>query len=198
MKNNKGFTPTPTFIKQSDHLFYKYYKSGCGGFTLIELMISIAIIVIMSSFILVSVNKSSNDSADSGISLSLANVKAQSGLYYDSNSDSYGTFSSGPCPSTGNTTNSNVSVFYDTKIMKSITDAALAAKGVISGSGTSIVISKSSCISNTYSFATAVVLKSDITLAWCIDNSGHSKQENITSDTPSTAYATVGVMTTCK
>jgi prepilin-type N-terminal cleavage/methylation domain-containing protein len=184
-----GFIPPPNFIKKVNLV---------GGFTLIELMIAIAIVVIISSFILVSVIKSSNDSADSGISLSLANVKAQSGLYYDSNDDSYGTFSDGLCPSTGNTTDSNVSVFYDTKIMKSITDAALEARGVISGSGASVVISKSSCISNTYSFAAAIVLKSDINLAWCVDNSGHSKKEDITPDTPSTAYTTVGVMTTCK
>lgn len=204
MKNNKryiysqsGFTPTPTFAIQSYFIVNKQYKSGCRGFTLIELMISIAIVVIMSSFIIVSVIKSSNDAADSGISLSLANVKAQSGLYYDSNGDSYGTFSNGPCPSTGNTTSSNVSVFYDIKIIKSITDAALAARGNISGSAGSQVVSKSSCISDSYSFAAAVVLKSDLTKAWCVDNSGNSKQENIASDTPSAAYSTVGVMTTC-
>ena len=198
MKNNKWFTPTSTFIKQSDHISCKYNKSGCGGFTLIELMIAIAIIVIMSSFILVSITKSVNDSADSGISLNLANVKAQAGLYYDSNDNSYGSFSNGQCPSMGNTKDSSVSVFNSVKIMKFITDSALAAKGVVSGSGDNLVISKSSCISSTYSFAAAVVLKSDVTKAWCVDSSGHSKQENITSDTPSTAYTTVGAITTCK
>lgn len=165
-------------------------------------MIAIAIVVILSSFVMVSVIKSSTDAADSEISLNLANAKAQSALYYNSNADSYGLFTSdstsGPCPATGNTISSSVSVFYDAKMMKSITDAALASKGIISGSGTSIVISKSSCKSNTYSWATAVVLKSDITKAWCVDNSGNSKQETITSDTPSTAYATTGVMTACK
>jgi len=56
LKSEKAFTPTPTFRKQHSCASTTHSKSGCRGFTLIELLVVVAIIGILSSVVIASLN----------------------------------------------------------------------------------------------------------------------------------------------
>ncbi len=65
------------------------------GFTLIELLVVIAIIGILSGVVLASLNNARAKGADAAVKSNLANARAEAELYYDSNTNSYGTAGSG-------------------------------------------------------------------------------------------------------
>ena len=54
------------------------------GFTLIELLVVVAIIGILSSVVLASLNSARGKGADAAVKAGLANMRAQAELYYDS------------------------------------------------------------------------------------------------------------------
>jgi len=54
--SNKAFTPTPTFRKQHSCASTTHSESGCRGFTLIELLVVVAIIGILSTVVIASLN----------------------------------------------------------------------------------------------------------------------------------------------
>lgn len=59
------------------------------GFTLIEILVVIAIIGILASVVLASLNSARDKGADAAIKSSINNARAQAELYYDDNSSSY-------------------------------------------------------------------------------------------------------------
>ncbi|MEK7115731.1 MAG: type II secretion system protein, partial [Patescibacteria group bacterium] len=61
------------------------------GFTLIELLVVIAIIGILSSIVLASLNSARAKGTDAAIKSTLAQIRTQASLYYDNNSQSFGT-----------------------------------------------------------------------------------------------------------
>src|SRR3989344_4887526 len=60
------------------------------GFTLIELLVVVAIIGILASVVLASLNSARNKGKDAAIFAQLANMRGQAELYYATNND-YGT-----------------------------------------------------------------------------------------------------------
>ncbi len=60
------------------------------GFTLIELLVVVAIIGILASVVLASLNTARNKGADAAIKANLANLRAQAALFYDNNNNTYG------------------------------------------------------------------------------------------------------------
>lgn len=59
------------------------HTSASRGFTLVELLISIAIIGILASIVVVNVNDARTKGADAGIIQTIGNMRGQAEIYYD-------------------------------------------------------------------------------------------------------------------
>ena len=129
------------------------------GFTLIELLVVIAIIGILSSVVLASLNTARGKGAAAAVKSNLNNMRAQAELYYDNNSNSYGTFAVATCP----VAVTAGSLYNDANIIK-----AIAAALVSGGNGTR-------CVAAPGAYAIAVGLKTT-GQSWCVDSAGTSKQ----------------------
>lgn len=127
-------------------------KKFTKGFTLIELLVVVAIIGILASVVLASLNTARAKGADAAIKANLANIRAQAEIVYDGNNpNSY----LSPNPVCTNTT----------------VAAALSAAGT--SSGTTAV-----CYNVAGAWAASVALKTDNTKYWCVDSLGTSAQKN--------------------
>lgn len=134
-------------------------KTSQRGFTLIELLVVIAIIGILASVVLASLNSARNKGSDAAIKSNLANMRAQAELFYDNNSNTYGTaFTEGACAATVGT------LFADTTMNNAWAAAQTASGGT------------ARCSSTTAAWAVSVPLKSTPANAWCVDSTGASKE----------------------
>lgn len=158
-------------------------KNTNKGFTLIELLVVIAIIGILSSIVLASLNTARNKGSDVAVKGNLNGVRSSAALYYDNNSNSYGTiqaFSATACSATtGN------GVFSDPNIRNAVAAA-------MSASGTSAVgvpcVSLGSPVS---SWAIAAPLKTT-GLFFCVDDQGSATTTASTNGGLSSTDATCG------
>lgn len=149
------------------------------GFTLIELLVVVAIIGILASVVLASLNNARTKGDDAAIKSNLNNARAQAELYYSTN-DSY----TGLCA--------------DPTILR-ILNATLAvspATTLDSNYGNLTDPSRVTCrVPNTagaQSYMLVAPLSSSAANAWCVDSNGNSKQEtnNYTGmNTPNTLTA---------
>jgi len=147
--------------------FTRTLSSKVSGFTLLELLVVVAIIAIVISVTLVSLNTSKNKGADAAVKSNLSTVRGQSELFYANNDNKFlpsggSNFGIATCPiynASGTNMLSN---------NKTIADAiAEAVKRGTNGS---------SCYNSSLNWAVAVGLKSNATLSWCVDSGGNSKQ----------------------
>jgi prepilin-type N-terminal cleavage/methylation domain-containing protein len=161
------------------------------GFTLIELLVVVAIIGILASVVLASLNSARAKGSDAAVKANLANMRAEAAIYYDSN-NTYSPTTAAPgsaaCTTAG-------SVFIADSVMKSQLDAALAAGvirscSLVSGSGGAWAASVQLKSSTSATFPNA-------TAAWCVDSTGASKAESMATNTPGGLDATVNAAGAC-
>lgn len=130
------------------------------GFTLIELLMVIAIIGILASVILISLNISRSKGANAAVKSNLNSIRSQAELIYDINSGSYAT------------------VCTDVMVAKVINKATESGLGLgstfVANSGLAQVITTANCNSDPSGWAASVPLRipDGANLYWCLDNSG--------------------------
>lgn len=144
------------------------------GFTLIELLVVIAIIGILSAVVLASLNTARSKGTDAAIKSNLVTIQTQAELYYDNNSNAYGTAAAGTA-STACTAAGIAGMFTDTTIKAAVTAASTAYGGTAYAS--------SRCAIGTgTSYAVAHKLKNGGTKWWCVDSTGVSREVNVATD----------------
>ena len=131
------------------------------GFTLIELLVVVAIIGILSSVVLASLNGARTKGADAAIKSNLANIRAQAEMVYDDAPGSY------------------ANVCANATVLAAI-DSAKSAAGVSAATVTTYATAGTSttavCHAVAGSWAVDVPLKSSSANSWCVDSSGSSVQ----------------------
>ncbi len=135
------------------------------GFTLIELLVVVAIIGILASVVLGSLNSAKKSGSDASIQSNLANLKTQAEIIYGNLSGSYGNRSFITNCGTIIAVTPATNVFNDATVQEQI-EAAIDANGGLDAK----------CQANGNNYVLAIPLKSDSSNAWCVDNHGNSKK----------------------
>lgn len=140
------------------------------GFTLIELLVVVAIIGILASVVLASLNTARAKGADAAVKANLANARAQAELFYDANANANANSYAGVC---------GAAAVAGVKSINASVDAARAATGaatlnVTFGTGGTLVTT-ATCHDQATSWAADAPLKAGG--MYCVDSTGQSKAE---------------------
>ena len=149
------------------------------GFTLLELIVVIAIISLLTSIILASLSTSRAKANDTAIKSNLTQIKNAAGLQYENMKGCYSNINApcsaispavvqaGGCPGTG-----VPNIFGYPQIASFINSATTSGSGL------------ASCASTLggRDYAVAVQYKTTTAKGWCVDSSGKSKEVTINPD----------------
>ena len=148
-----------------------FSKKVKSGFTLIELLVVVAIIGILASVVLASLNTARSKGSDAAIKANLDNMRAEAAIYYDgTGAQTYG--AAGNCSVTSAGVVTAVSgactgLMGDTTFANGV-KAAAAAAGATAYANTSAAGA---------AYAAFAPLKSASPNWWCVDSTGVSQSE---------------------
>lgn len=176
-------------VKLADYfIFMINNRQFHKGFTILELLIVLAIIGILTSIVLVATGDARTRGADAGIKSNLDTVRNQAEIFYLNNGNRYlpagviGPFAlplGTSCPNVYSA--ASVQMIARDKIMQNAIEKSAKLSGV-SGGGSLLFQNATRCFQSVKSWAVAVVLRSGNSASvgwksWCVDSSGQSKLE---------------------
>lgn len=130
------------------------------GFTLIELLVVVAIIGILTSVVLGSLNTARNRAEDAAVRANLGGMRGQAELYHEANTNSF----EGVCDNDAGA--GGVKTIY-----LGVADAVFATGGSSVGNGPTTAI-QGTCNDDSESWAAEASLKTGG--FYCVDNVGHA------------------------
>ncbi|MGH7249669.1 MAG: type II secretion system protein [Minisyncoccia bacterium] len=144
-------------------------KKLSRGFTLLELLVVVAIIGLLTSVVLISLTSARNKGADAGVKSNLVNAMSQAEVFYNTNTALPGTYTN-VCA---------VGPVGGTSTIYALVTAAAKAAGLSSYTAdTTGTLTTATCNDSASAWAAEVPLKSVANSMWCVDSTGKSKEES--------------------
>jgi prepilin-type N-terminal cleavage/methylation domain-containing protein len=158
-----------------------FSKKFSSGFTLIELLVVVAIIGVLASVVLASLNTARSKGADAAIKSNLDNMRAQAALYYDTNTGySDGTVAITNTAAGGSLTDCSMAhTVFAAGALNSINGMIVAAEAAYGGTPAlcSVTTTTSGTTKDVAAWAVTVPEKSTAGHYWCVDSTGVSQDE---------------------
>ena len=162
-----------------------FSKKFQKGFTLIELLVVVAIIGVLASVVLASLNSARAKGSDAAVKANLSSIRAQAEVVYDSNNCyADGVAANSGCSGTAFTASGPAACDSTADILFAEPTVAAQVAAAKSASGGASGLASCSSTGSQTAWAIAVPLKSDTTKAGCVDSTGKSKQVTENTATP--------------